>query len=99
VFTARAHSAVEALADGVADRVVPVAELDREAARLAETIAAHGPIAIRLAKKAIDQGLDLPLDEALRLEWTLYQGTIATEDRLEGLRAFAEKRAPRFRGV
>jgi len=98
IFTARAHSAQEALADGVADRVVTAEALEHEAVRLAETIAAQGPVAIRLAKKAIDQGRHLPLDEALRLEWECYLGTLDTEDRTEGLRAFAEKRAPRYRG-
>lgn len=98
IFTARAHSAAEALEDGVADRVVPAAELDHEAERWAKAIASHGPIALRLAKKAIDGGADLPLPEALRLEWECYQETLETEDREEGLRAFAEKRPPRYRG-
>ena len=98
IFTARAHSAEEALADGVADRVVSAEGLDHEAMRWAETIASHGPVAIQLAKKAIDRGLDLPLPEALRLEWECYLGTLGTEDRAEGLRAFAEKRPPRYEG-
>jgi enoyl-CoA hydratase/carnithine racemase len=98
VFTARAHSAAEALADGVADRVVPSVDLDREATRWAETIAAHGPVAVRLAKRAIDGGIALPLPDALRFEWECYEGTLDTRDREEGLRAFAEKRPPRFEG-
>ncbi len=98
IFTAKAHGAVEALADGVADRVVPASELDHEATRWAESIAAQGPIAIRLAKEAIDGGLDLPLPEALRLEWRCYESTLGTSDREEGLRAFSEKRPPRFEG-
>jgi len=98
IFTAHAHSAREALADGVADRIVPAMDLDGEALRWAETIASHGPVAIRLAKKAIDGGADLPLPEALRLEWDCYLGTLETEDRVEGLRAFSEKRPPRYEG-
>jgi methylglutaconyl-CoA hydratase len=98
IFTARMHTAAEALADGVADLVVPAAELDERAAALAATIAANGPLALRLAKRAIESGAHLPLDEALRVEWECYQGTLDTADREEALRAFAEKRKPEFRG-
>ena len=98
IFSARMHAADEALADGVADRVVPAAELDERALELAREIAANGPLAIRLAKRAIDQGADLPLDKAQELEWECYQGTLDTEDRVEALRAFAEKRKPDFKG-
>lgn len=98
VLAAEMHTAEEALRDGVADRVVPVAELDAAARELAETLAANGPVAVRLAKHAIEQGAHLPLDQALRVEWESYRRTLKTEDRVEALRAFAEKRPPRFRG-
>jgi len=98
IFTARMHTAAEALADGVADLVVPVAELDERAAALAATIAANGPLALRLAKRAIESAAHLPLDAALEVEWQCYQGTLDTADREEALRAFAEKRKPEFRG-
>lgn len=98
IFTARAHSAAEALADGVADKVVSSERLDFEARRLAETIAANGPIAVRQAKKAIDGGIDLPIADALAFEWDCYQAVLETEDRDEALRAFAERRPPRFKG-
>jgi enoyl-CoA hydratase/carnithine racemase len=98
IFTARMHDAKEALADGVADRVVPESRLETEALELAETIAANGPVAVRLAKRAIDGGADLPLARALELEWECYARTLETKDRLEALEAFAEKRAPRFEG-
>jgi enoyl-CoA hydratase/carnithine racemase len=91
-------SAREALDDGVADRVVPPADLDRESIAIAESIASNGPIAVRLAKRAIDEGLDRGMDEALAIEWDCYRGVLGTEDRVEALRAFAEKRAPSFRG-
>ena len=98
IFAAELHEAAAALADGVADRVVPRDALDAEARALAATIAANGPAAVRLAKRAIEGGADLDLAAALRLEWECYQPTLATADRLEALKAFAEKRPPRFTG-
>jgi methylglutaconyl-CoA hydratase len=99
IFTARMHSAAEALADGVADRVVPPERLEAEARELAAAIAANGPLALRLAKRAIDEGAGRPLAEALALEWSCYERTLDTADRIEALAAFEEKRAPRFRGA
>ena len=52
----------------------------------------------RAAKEAIDRGADLPIAQALKLETELYTRTLDTEDRLEGLTAFREKRAPNYRG-
>ena len=98
IFTAKAYSAAEALADGVADKVVAPERLDAEARRLAEAIAANGPVAVRQAKKAIEGGFDLPIAEGLAYEWECYQAVLATDDRIEALRAFSEKRPPRFKG-
>ncbi len=98
IFAADMHTAEQALADGVADRVVPARELDEAALALARRIVANGPIAVRLAKRAVEGGAHLPLDEALRFEWECYQQTLDTEDREEALQAFAEKRPPVFRG-
>ncbi len=98
IFTAGMFTAAEAWADGVADHVVPGDKLDLAADDLAAAIAANGPVAIRLAKQAIDRGVGVPLDEALKLEWEAYQGVLLTEDREEALKAFSEKRPPRFRG-
>lgn len=98
IFGAQMHDAGAALADGVADRVVPAAELDDAVHGLAKTIAANGPLALRLAKKAIDEGADLSLSDALKREWECYQGVLETSDRIEALDAFAEKRPPRFEG-
>jgi methylglutaconyl-CoA hydratase len=98
IFAAELHSAREALADGVADRVVPVEQLDAEARALASKIAANGPVAVRHAKRAIDEGAHLSLADALQFEWECYQPTLDTADRVEALKAFAEKRAPQFRG-
>ncbi|HXV77680.1 MAG TPA: enoyl-CoA hydratase-related protein [Candidatus Polarisedimenticolaceae bacterium] len=98
IFSAAMHDAAEALADGVVQRVVPQHRLNREVQELAEAIAACGPLANRLAKRAIDRGAELPIDRGLQLEWECYQETLQTEDRVEALRAFAEKRPPRFGG-
>jgi methylglutaconyl-CoA hydratase len=98
VLSAKMHSASEALADGVADRVVPAGRLDEEALELARSIAANGPLAVRLAKKATDLGAEMPLDRALELDWECYLETLDSEDRVEALEAFADKRTPRFKG-
>ena len=98
IFTARMFTADEAQRDGVAEVVVPGDRLDEEALKLAGEIAANGPIAVRLAKRAIEGGLDLSMDEALALEWQCYEGVLGTSDREEALKAFAEKRVPRFVG-
>jgi methylglutaconyl-CoA hydratase len=98
IFSGKMHTASEALSDGVADRVVTDHHLNRQVQELAETIAACGPLANRLAKRAIDEGSDLPLERAMQLEWEYYEETLQTADRIEALKAFAEKRAPRFEG-
>lgn len=98
IFTARLFSAAEAKLDGVAEAVVPADALDDEALDLAATIAANGPVAVRLAKQAIEGGFDLSMDEALAFEWQCYEGVLGTSDREEALQAFAEKRPPRFAG-
>mgnify|MGYP000904057283 CR=1 FL=1 len=98
VLTARRVGAAEALSMGILSRVAPAAKLLDEARATAEQIARNAPISLRQAKRAIDGGWHLPLGEALELENRLYQDCLATEDRREALRAFAEKRPPVFRG-
>ncbi|MDH3626022.1 MAG: enoyl-CoA hydratase-related protein [Acidobacteriota bacterium] len=98
IFTAELFSAEAALRDGVAQLVATDDGLADEANRVAGLICANGPVAIRLAKQAIELGLDLPLQEALALEWERYQKVLETHDRTEALAAFAEKRPPRFEG-
>jgi methylglutaconyl-CoA hydratase len=68
------------------------------ALRLAREMSGSGPIALRAAKRAISYGADLDLASGLALEEACYAQVIPSKDRLEGLRAFAEKRAPRFTG-
>ncbi|MBI3182323.1 MAG: enoyl-CoA hydratase/isomerase family protein [Myxococcales bacterium] len=98
ILSGRRVSAAEALALGLVERVAPEGRLLQSAIELAEAIAQNAPLAVAAAKHAIDEGLGLPLDQALEIEQQSYQLTLKTEDRLEGLRAFHEKRPPRFVG-
>ena len=98
ILTARRVTAAEALAMGLVGQVAPAAGLGAAALALAERVARNAPISLRQAKRAIDRGLALPMGEALDLENMLYQACIPTADRQEALLAFAEKRAPVFKG-
>ena len=98
VMTGRRIDAQRALEIGLVGRVVPAAQLMAAADELAGELAACAPLSLAMAKQAIDQGIGLPLDQALALERRCYDVTLRSEDRNEGLRAFAEKRPPRFTG-
>ena len=98
VLTGRRIGAAEALAMGLVGRVAPDARLLDEALAYAAEVARNAPVSLRQAKRAIDRGVHLPLDEALDLENRLYQACLDTKDRVEALRAFAEKRPPVFTG-
>jgi enoyl-CoA hydratase/carnithine racemase len=90
VFTGRFVKADEALALGIADQVVPDAEVYSAAVAMASQWADGPAVALRAAKQAIDQGLELDLDSALRLETALFAGLFATEDQKVGMRSFVE---------
>ena len=90
VFSGRHVAADEALAVGIADRVVPDAGVYAAARELAEQYAKGPAIALRAAKQAVDDGLELDLDAALRLETTLFAGLFATEDQTTGMASFLE---------
>lgn len=98
ILTGRRINAAEAFSIGLVNRLAPQGKLLEAAFALAETVVANAPLAVAAAKHAIDNGLSLDLDEALALELSHYEQTLKTEDRLEGLRAFAEKRSPVFQG-
>jgi enoyl-CoA hydratase len=98
IFTGARLKANEALALGLVNHVVPAADLASTARALAVLIATKPPLAVRLAKQAIDQGQQTDVHTAMAFE--LYAAAILfdTEDRKEGMRAFVEKRAPVFCG-
>ncbi|GAB4272632.1 MAG: enoyl-CoA hydratase [Deferrisomatales bacterium] len=98
LFTAKRIDAQEALRIGLANQVVPHASLLDEARAMAEAISRNGPVALRVAKRAIDRGMEMDLASALVFESTCYEITIPTEDRIEGLTAFREKRKPQYKG-
>jgi enoyl-CoA hydratase/carnithine racemase len=98
ILTAETINAREALEIGLVSKVVPAKELMPEAETLAKTIAAKGPIALRFIKEAVNKGLDLTLEQGLRLEGDLYFLLHTTQDRTEGIKAFLEKRTPKFKG-
>jgi enoyl-CoA hydratase/carnithine racemase len=79
-------------------RVVPRDGLAAQAEAVASRIAERGPVAVRFAKEAISRGLEMTLEQALRYETDLTVILQTTEDRAEGVRAFLEKRKPRFKG-
>ena len=98
ILTARRVGAGEGERMGLMNRVAPEGELRETAQAVAQAIAANGPVAVRAAKDAIDRGLELPQQEGLEHEARCYERVLGTEDRLEALVAFAEKRKPVFRG-
>uniref|UniRef100_A0A6M2F5S9 Enoyl-CoA hydratase n=1 Tax=Populus davidiana TaxID=266767 RepID=A0A6M2F5S9_9ROSI len=98
IFTGRKIDGREAMSMGLVNYSVPAGEAHSKALEIAREIIQKGPIAIRMAKKAINEGLEIDLPSALELEEECYEQLLNTQDRLEGLAAFAEKRKPRYRG-
>ncbi len=91
-------SAEEAYRLGFVVKVVPAASARQDVAEMAETIASRAPLGVQWVKRVIDRGMDAPLATALHLEAESAGHTFATEDRLEGMRAFLERRKPEFKG-
>lgn len=98
LFTAEIVSADEALRLGVLNRVVTSDRLLAEAREIAARIASLAPLATMLAKRAVDEGMQVGLDTGLEIERCAAAMLMETDDRKEGMRAFVEKRAPRFAG-
>lgn len=91
-------SAQEAHRLGLVNRVVPAADLMRDARALAATLAAKAPVAVRYILEAVHKGLEMPFPQAQVFEATLFGLVASTEDMREGTKAFLEKRKPEFKG-
>ncbi|WP_203245931.1 enoyl-CoA hydratase-related protein [Sporosarcina beigongshangi] len=98
ILTARKLTTAEALAYGVVTKMAPTEDLLQETTAFADSILANGPIALQQAKFAIKYGMNVDLQTGLAIERKAYEMTIPTEDRIEALTAFAEKRKPVFKG-
>ncbi len=98
VLTGEPMAAAEALSRGLVSRVVPDELVVEDALALAATIAMRSPIAVRVAKEAVNAAYELPLTDALAHERRLFYLLFASEDQKEGMAAFLEKRAPDFKG-
>lgn len=98
ILTGRAVAAPEALALGLVEYVLPAGEVLDKARDIARAMARGAPVAVRLARQAVIRGLELPLEDGLRLESDLATLCYSTDDAREGPRAFVEKRAPRWTG-
>jgi enoyl-CoA hydratase / 3-hydroxyacyl-CoA dehydrogenase len=98
IFTGDRFSAEAAQAVGLVNKVVADDELMAECRRIADKIAEHAPLAIGLAKGAVNRGLGTDIDSGLALEAQSVTLTFATDDQKEGMRAFLERRKPDFKG-
>jgi enoyl-CoA hydratase/carnithine racemase len=98
VFTARRVDAQEAYRLGLVDRLVDAGGAREAALSVAETVARNSPVGVRNAKRAMRLGLDVDLATGLEVEDAAWRATAFSGDRAEGVRAFAEKRRPRWPG-
>lgn len=96
IFTAQRYSAEQALQYNLVNEVVDDARVRTQ--QLAQIIASNGPVGVRMAKQAIDLGFDSDLQSGLEIEKLCYAQLLHTEDRIEALKAFKEKRKPQFKG-
>ncbi|MFZ3577743.1 enoyl-CoA hydratase [Virgibacillus sp. DJP39] len=98
IFTGKPISSEEALTVGLVEQLANQESLLNDAIEMASQIAKNGPVALRQAKSAIDQGIQTDLESGLVIEHQCYKETIPTSDRVEGLVAFKEKRKPLYKG-
>ncbi|HEX8990508.1 MAG TPA: enoyl-CoA hydratase-related protein [Anaerolineales bacterium] len=98
ILNNRILSAAEALQFGLVNRVVPVEACLEEAVKLAAEIADRAPLAVGAAKRMINEAFERPLQDALSEERTEFYNLFGTQDQKEGMRAFIEKRQPKWKG-
>ncbi len=98
IYSAEMIDAQEAYRIGLVEYVVQADELMIEAEKLARTIMSKAPIAIKMAKVAINNGLNTDLKTGVQFEAEAYTSTFVSEDRVEGMKAFVEKRDAEFKG-
>jgi enoyl-CoA hydratase/carnithine racemase len=98
VLTGFIIDAPEAFADGLVNKLVSRDKLMSEVEILTKSLAAKAPFALRYCKEAINKGLDVTLDQGLRLEADLYFLLHTTADRTEGIQSFVQKRPPQYNG-
>jgi enoyl-CoA hydratase len=98
ILTGEMISAEEALRIGLVNRVVDSSELLATAEAIAKKIIANAPLAVKYALEAVEHGMEMPQEEGLYLEATLFGLSCATQDMREGTRAFLEKRPAKFEG-
>src|SRR6202045_5196550 len=97
-LTGEMITAEEAMRIGLVNHIYEAAELLPAAEAMAKKIAANGPLAVKFTMEAIERGVEMPLQEGLFLEATLFGLSCATEDMREGTKAFLEKRVAQFKG-
>jgi enoyl-CoA hydratase len=98
VLTGEPIGALEALEIGLVNRVVKAENLETELNVLADTLLNKAPIAMRYCKEAVNDGLDMTLDQGLKLEADLYFLLHTTSDRTEGVQSYLQKRKPEYKG-
>jgi enoyl-CoA hydratase len=98
IYTGEMISAEEAYRIGLADKVTESEKLMEESIKIAKVIMSKAPVAVKMAKRAIDNGLNVDLKSGIAYEAEAFTTTLSTEDKTEGMKAFIEKRSPEFKG-
>lgn len=98
IFTGRIITAREAFGWDLVNHVYPQAELMENVMRMASEIAANSPVAVSAAKRVVREGLDMHRNDGLKNEQQQFSNLFTTDDRIEGMTAFLEKRKPNFKG-
>jgi enoyl-CoA hydratase/carnithine racemase len=98
ILTGQPIEATEALRIGLINRLVSPSDLMTVAAGIAGEMASKSPLAVSYVKEALSKGMDMTLDQGMAMELDLYLLLFTTEDRVEGITAFKEKRRPEFKG-